>query len=171
MFLNEKQTYVEDLKDKFSRSDAFFLVSNNGVTSNKMNELRKQLKESGGELKIVKNTLAKRAISKFTYNEDLSSFLNGPVGIAFSYTDAVAVAKTLTKAMEDGLKLDFSVGYLNEEKLEKAQIEALAKLPSREELLGQLLRVLVGPVRNFVSVLAAVPRDFVGVLNAIKDNK
>lgn len=171
MLLNEKQTYVEDLKDKFSRSDAFFLVSNNGVTANKMNELRKQLRENGGELQIVKNTLTKRAISKFAYNEDLSSFLSGPVGVAFSYSDPVAVAKILTKAMDDGLKIDFSVGYLNEDKLEKTQIEALAKLPSREELLGQLVRTIAGPLRNFVSVLAAVPRDFVGVLNAIKDNK
>ena len=171
MTKNDKQVYVKDLKDKFSRADAFFLVSNQGVIANKMNDLRKEIKDNGGEFKIIKNTLVKRAISEFTYNDDFKTFLNGPVGLAFSYSDPVAIAKILTKAMDDGLKMDFTVGYLNESKLEKTQIEALAKLPSREELLGQLLRVMVGPIRNLVGVLSAVPRDFVGVLNAIKNNK
>ena len=128
------------------------------------------MREASVEYQVVKNTLMLRA-AEGTDMALLSEYFVGPSAVAVSYGDPVAPAKVLTKFGKDYPALELKAGVLGGKAIDVEGIKALSKLPSREELLSQLLSVFNGPARSFVSVLSGVPRSFLGVLNAIKEQK
>lgn len=166
----EKSSSIETLKEKFTKSSAVFAAEYRGMNVDTLFALRKRVREGQGELKIVKNRLAKIAV-KGTSFETLTNDLKGPVALAFAYKDAVAVAKALTDSVSETSPFKIKVGSLGGKVVDITGISALSKLPSKEVLLSMLLSAIQAPVKNFASLMAAVPRDFVGVLTAVKNQK
>jgi large subunit ribosomal protein L10 len=166
----EKASSVESLKEKFGKSTAVFAAEFRGMTVDNLYALRKKVRDGQGELKIVKNRLAKIAL-KGTSFESLTSDLKGPVALAFAYKDAVAVAKALSESVSETSPLKIKVGSMGGKAVDGKGIVALSKLPSKEVLLSMMLSAIRAPVQNFASLMAAVPRDFVNVLTAVKNQK
>jgi large subunit ribosomal protein L10 len=168
--LQEKQAIVEELQEKFRRSRVIIVTDYKGLNVEKMNALRRKLREEDVEYRVVKNTLLVRA-AQDTDVAALEPHFTGPSAIAMSFEDPVAPAKVLTDFAKENDKLEIKVGLLRGKVLEMADIKALSSLPSREALLGQLLSVMNGVPGGFVRTLAAVPQGLVNVLTAIKDQK
>ena len=166
----EKKALVEVLNERLLEAKVAVLTDYRGLDTAAMNELRKNLREASVEYRVVKNTLMKRAVEG-TEMALLTDHIAGPSAVALSFDDPVAPAKALIDFSEKNEALEVKLGILNGKILDRAELKALAKLPSREVLLGQLLSVMNGPARAFVTVLSAIPRDFLGVLNAIKEKK
>ncbi len=167
---DQKQQEIDGLKDRFVKSQSVILADYCGLTVNQMQDVRTKLRAASVEFRVAKNTLAKRAI-KDTDSEPLSDVLSGPTAFAFSYDDPVAGARLLSELVEDHEAFEIKGGILGDKLLSIADILALAKLPTKEVLLSQLLSVMNGPMTGFVTVLNGNQRNLVQVLSAIKDSK
>ncbi len=170
MNLAEKQKITEDLHARFSKSAIVILTDYKGLDVAAVSQLRRDLRNENIEYQVVKNTLLIRAAEE-TDVSAIKEHFKGPSAVALSYDDPVAPAKVLTKFAEDNDKLEIKIGVMNGKVLELSEIKALSKLPSKEVLLGQMLSVLNGVPTSLVRVLAEVPRSFLNVLTAIKDQK
>jgi large subunit ribosomal protein L10 len=168
--IENKKKIVEDLKKKFATTKVVIVTDYKGLNVAQMTELRRNLSEAKVEFQVVKNTLLARA-SKDTDAELLADVFKGPSGIALSFDDPVAPAKILTQFAKDNKKLEIKAGVMNGKMMNLDAITALSKLPSREELLAQVLSTMNAVPTGFVRALADVPRRMVNVLNAIKDQK
>ena len=166
----EKQQIAEDLRERLSKSAIIVLTDYKGLDVAAMNDLRRKLRAEDIEYQVVKNTLLIRA------SEDndialIKDYFKGPSAIALSYDDPIAPAKVLSQFAKENNKLEIKAGVLNGQVLDANAIKALAKLPSREVLLGQLLSALNAVPTSFVRTIAEIPRGFVSVLAAIRDQK
>ncbi|MFP4346838.1 MAG: 50S ribosomal protein L10 [Thermodesulfobacteriota bacterium] len=170
MKLDKKKEIVEELHDKFSRSRIVILTDYKGLDVISINSLRRQLREAEVEFKVVKNTLLTRACEG-TEAELIKDNFVGPTAVAISYEDPVAPAKVLTDFAKDNQKLEIKSAVLRGKVLGFDSVKALASLPSRDVLLGQVLSAMNGVPTSFVRVLSAVPQQFLNVLTAIKDQK
>jgi large subunit ribosomal protein L10 len=168
--IEEKQQIAEDLRDRLSKSAIIILTDYKGLDVAAMNDLRRRLRAEGIEYQVVKNTLLIRAAE----DNDIAlikDYFKGPSAIALSYDDPIAPAKVLSEFAKGNKKLEIKAGVMNGQVLDANAIKALAKLPSREVLLGQFLSALNAIPTSFVRTLAEIPRSFVGVLAAIRDQK
>ncbi|MBL0714378.1 MAG: 50S ribosomal protein L10 [Desulfosarcina sp.] len=170
MNLNQKQKIVAALREKFEAAKVVIVTDYKGLDVAQMNDLRRKLREAEVEYQVVKNTMLIRA-SKETAIEQLVDTFKGPSAIALAFTDPVAPAKVLTTFAKDNDKLEIKAGVMNGKLLDLAAIGALSKLPSREELLAQVLSTMNAVPISLVSALADAPRRLVNVLNAVKDQK
>jgi large subunit ribosomal protein L10 len=166
----EKEKAVEALHEKFSRARTVLVTDYRGLGMEAMNELRSQLREASVEYRVVKNTLMNRAADG-TDMILLKEHFFGPCALALSYEDPVAPAKVLTKFSEDNAALEIKVGIVEGKFVDSSGIKRLAKLPPQEVLLTQLLMLMNTPVANLVTVLSGVLTKFMGVLEAIKQQK
>ncbi len=170
MKLDEKKKIVDELKDKFSKSKVVIVTDYKGLDVTTINSLRRELRESQVEYRVVKNTLLIRAAE----NTDLAMIkdnFKGPSAIAISYEDPVAPAKVLTDFAKDHEQLDIKAAVMEGRALGLEAIKALSKLPSREEIVGQLLSVMTGVPTGLVRALSDVPRRLLNVLGAVKNQK
>jgi large subunit ribosomal protein L10 len=168
--LDEKRAIVDELSEKFAQSQVVIATDYKGLDVQTINSLRRQLREAGVQYQVVKNTLLIRA------SEDndvalIKDIFKGPTAIAYSYDDPVAPAKVLTDFAKENDNLEIKAGVMGGKALDVAAIKALASLPSREQLLGQLLSVLNGVPTQLVRLLNAVPQQALNVLVALKDQK
>jgi large subunit ribosomal protein L10 len=168
--IEEKQQIAEDLRERLSKSAIIVLTDYKGLDVAAMNDLRRKLRAEDIEYQVVKNTLLIRA------SEDndialIKDYFKGPSAIALSYDDPIAPAKVLSQFAKENNKLEIKAGVMNGQVLDANAIKALAKLPSREVLLGQLLSALNAVPTSFVRTIAEIPRGFVSVLAAIRDQK
>ena len=170
MRLEKKQKITEDLHERFSKSVIVVVADYKGLDVSSMNALRRKLREEDIEFQVAKNTLLIRA-AKDTEAALIEDYFKGPSAVAFSYTDPVAPAKILAQFAKDNQKLEIKGGVLKNKVLDVDAIKALAKLPSREVLLGQLLSVLNEVPTSFVRTIAEIPRSLLNVLTAIRDQK
>ena len=170
MRLEKKQIITEDLHERFSKSAIVVVADYKGLDVSAMNALRRKLREEDIEFQVAKNTLLIRA-AKDTEVALIEDYFKGPSAVALSYTDPVAPAKILAQFAKDNQKLEIKGGVLKNKVLDVDAIKALAKLPSREVLLGQLLAVLNEVPTAFVRTLAEIPRSLLNVLAAIRDQK
>jgi len=168
--LEDKQKITEDLHDRFTKSAVVVVTDYKGLDVSAINELRRKLREEDIEFQVVKNTLLIRA-AKDTGVALIQDYFKGPSAVALSYSDPVAPAKILTQFAKDNQKLEIKGGVLNDKVLDADAIKALAKLPSREVLLGQLLATLNEVPTSLVRTLAEIPRSLLNVLTAIRDQK
>jgi len=166
----QKEELVKNLREKFEKAQAVFVTSFRGLTVAESNELRKSLRESGAEYRVVKNTLLKIASAE-TSAEPIKDFIEGPTGIAIAYEDPVAVAKILSEFVEDHEALVLRGAVLQGKPITVEGIKALAKLPPKEILMAQLLGLLQAPPAKLVQLLANVLRSFLYVLKAIEEKK
>ena len=170
MRIQEKQQIVEDLRDRFAKSAIIVLTDYKGLDVAAMNDLRRKLRAEEIEYRVVKNTILTRA-SADNDGDLIKDFFKGPSAVALGFDDPIAPAKVLAQFAKDHEQLEIKVGVMGGKVLDPTAITALAKLPSREVLLGRLLAVLNAVPTSFVRTLAEVPRSFVNVLAAIKDQK
>jgi large subunit ribosomal protein L10 len=168
--LEKKQKITEDLHERFSKSVIVVVADYKGLDVSSMNALRRKLREEDIEFQVAKNTLLIRA-AKDTEVALIEDYFKGPSAVALSYTDPVAPAKILAQFAKDNQKLEIKGGVLKNKVLDVDAIKALAKLPSREVLLGQLLSVLNEVPTSFVRTIAEIPRSLLNVLTAIRDQK
>ncbi|OSM02440.1 50S ribosomal protein L10 [Magnetofaba australis] len=165
----EKSSVIEEVKETFSQSSVALVAHYRGLSVAEMTELRVKMRDAGAELRVVKNTLARRAASEAGI-ENLNEFLVGPTSIA-TCSDPVAPAKVFSEFAKDHKKLEILGGVLDGERIDPAGIERLAKLPPKEVLVAQLLGVMNGPIRGFATVLNAIPSGFVRALDQIRQQK
>ena len=166
----EKNQEIKELKERFQKATLTLLTDYKGLKVNEMNQLRKELRETSAELKVLKNTLAKVAIQD-TELKVLEEYFKETVAVVTSETDPVGPAKAIFKFAKEFKKPEIKVGFLDGKVMQTAEVEALSKLPSREDLLSKLLGSMQAPAQNLVNVLAALPRQLVTVLAAIRDKK
>jgi large subunit ribosomal protein L10 len=168
----QKEDSVKELNEKLATSRMALRTEYRGVTVEDITRLRKELRAEKSSYRVVKNKLFKIA-AKGTPGEQLADSLVGPTGVVFLPMDGdpAAVAKVLKKFQEDVEAFEVGEGFLGEKQMSASDVEALSKLPSREELLSQLVRQMMAPIQNFHGVLSALPRNLVFVLDAIKRQK
>lgn len=166
----EKEQVVQGLAKRLAETDAAFLADYRGINVDQATRLRRELTQAGVEYRVVKNNLIKLA-AKGTAAEPLQRFCAGPTAIALAGADPVAPAKILSKFAKEVQAFELKAGVLGGKLLTVADINALADLPSREELLAKALASMNAPASNFVGTLAAIPRSLVQVLNAIGQSK
>lgn len=155
---NEKEAIVENLKTQIDSAKAVFLTNLIGIPSNDAVAIRKKIREANGKIFVARNTLFGRAVQG-TYLEGLCGSLKGTNAMAFAYEDAPAVAKALYDAGEANELVDLKGGFLGDQELSKAEIVALAKLPSRDQMLATLLATFNAPVSAFVRTMDAIKRQ------------
>ena len=170
MKLEKKKQITEDLRQKFSKSKVVIVTDYKGLDVTTINSLRTKLRDIDVEYKVVKNTLLVRA-SVETDVALIKDIFTGPNAVALSYEDPIAPAKALTEFAEQHRALEIKIGIMDGKVLDPKAIKALAALPSREVLLGQLLSTFNGVAANFVRTLSAIPSQLLNVLEAIKNQK
>lgn len=170
MNLKEKKKIVEDLHEKLLKSKIVIVTDYKGLNVATINDLRSKLREAEVEFKVVKNSLLTRA-AKETDLELIEKDFTGPCAIALSYDDPVAPAKVLTTFADSNNMLDIKAGVLKGKVLDLSAIIALSKLPAREVILAQLLSSMIGIPTALVRTLNEVPRRFLNVLQALKEQK
>jgi large subunit ribosomal protein L10 len=163
---SEKTALVEDLSSSFNRASIALVSEYRGMTAAESTEMRKRLRAVRGEMRIAKNTLVRHAI-KGTKFEALDSNLGGQVGLILSYEDPVVLAKTFTAFGPLGDKLKLRGAVLDGKALTPAEVQALATLPSREAILGQLLGLLNAPATQLVRLLNEPGSYLARVIDAI----
>ena len=169
----EKATAVAELHEKFSRAKLAVMTECSGLSVNEITELRKQLRGAKAEFKVVKNTLAARAVDGTTLIE-AKPYFKGPMALMIGYDDPVLPTKILRdfiKGEKREEKIRIAVGVLDGKLVQAAQVAAVASLPSKPVLLAMLLSTMQGPVRGLVYTLNGVLGQFVRVLAAIQGTK
>jgi large subunit ribosomal protein L10 len=161
-----KEELVGELHDKFNSAEAVFLMEYRGITVGDLTKLRRELRDASVEFKVVRNTFAKIALGDTPIEEIKDQFV-GPVAVAFSTKDAAAAAKALKSFSKEEPKLKFKLGTLGAKVLQMSEIDNLATLPSRDELLAKLVGSLNGVPTSLVGVLSGVPRKLLYTLKAI----
>jgi large subunit ribosomal protein L10 len=166
----QKQAEVTSLSEKFGRSKAAFLVDFKGMDVESVTKLRKALKPINSEMKVVRNTLAIRALADHpTLKPVLESKMVGTNAIVFAYEDPSASAKALTGFGKEVEAFQLKSGVMEGSALDEQGIKYLATLPGKNELRAMLLGTLSAPMTKFLGTLQAVPGGFVRVLNGQKE--
>ena len=166
----EKAAAISEFNESIGKATNAFLIDFKGITVPQVTELRKQVRESGSEYLVVKNTLALIAV-KDSPLKTLEKQFTGMTAVAFNTTDAVALAKALTKFAKDVPTVQFKGAMLNGQIVPATEIQNIASLPTREELVAKLLFLLQSPIRNLATVLNANIRNIAVVLDQIAKQK
>jgi large subunit ribosomal protein L10 len=169
--IREKDKIVQEIREKAARSQIGILSDFKGLKVAEMTRLRRQLQEASAELKVVKNTLLRRAAAGDSAINPLMSQFIGPNALTLGYADPVALAKIMTKFAQEMPQLALKGAVLRGQLLSARDLEALSKMPSREVLLAQFLGLLQGMPTALVTVLAGVIRNLLNVLVAYRDKK
>jgi large subunit ribosomal protein L10 len=168
---SQKQADLDTLKTELAKVSTLILTTFQGITVDNDTKLRRAVQAAGGRYKVVKNTLAERA-GAGTPAEGVLKDLKGTNSIAFTYNDPVALAKALTKIAKDVPAFQFKAGVVEGRVISIAEIQSLANLPSKEELISKVMFLLNAPAQRVAMALNALPRNLaVTVSEAIKINK
>ena len=166
----DKVAVIDEVRERLESSSASVVTEYRGLTVAEMAELRKTLRAAGGDFKVFKNTLVRRALQG-TSHEGISDFLEGPTGIAFVHGDVSAVAKALKDFSEANPALIIKGGVFEGSALSADSLKTLANLPSREVLLSQLAGLIASPMQSLAGLFKAVPQSFAYGLKALIESK
>jgi large subunit ribosomal protein L10 len=168
---SEKQKDLDNLKTELAKVSTVILTTFQGITVEDDTKLRRAVQAAGGNYQVVKNTLAERA-GAGTPAEGVLKNLKGAHSIAYTQTDPVALAKALTKIAKDVPSFQFKSGVVEGRVISISEIQALATLPSKEELISKIMFLLNAPAQRIATALNALPRNLaVTVSEAVKANK
>lgn len=167
--LEEKKAVVAEVSEQVAKAQAIVVAEYRGLPVGDMTALRVQARKSGVYLRVLKNTLVRRAVDGTPFS-GLADKMVGPLVFGIS-ADPVAVAKVLNEFAKSNDKFIIKAGALPNQVMDANGIKALASLPSREELLSKLLGTMQAPVAQFVRTLNEVPTKFVRGLAAVRDQK
>ncbi len=162
-----KESAVAELTDIFANTGAVVLANYSGMTVAEMTTLRGKLREQGGTMKVVRNRLAKLAL-KGQKGEGASDLFEGPIAIAFS-DDFTAAPKVVTEYAKSNDKFEIVGGFMDEEVMDAKGVEALSKMPSREELIATVVARLLGQAGEIVSRVNSPGQTLAGQIDAIKE--
>jgi large subunit ribosomal protein L10 len=172
--MKTRETKAQDLAaltESLQRSTSAMVVSFTGLTVAKDQEFRSSLREAGAEYQVVKNTLARIAV-KGTQFEDASEHFKGVTAIAWTENDPVILTKAITKFMKDNADVyTFKTGVVDGRLVNLSQVNEIASLPSKDELISKLLWVLNAQAQRIVTVINAVPRDLAVVIKQIGEQE
>lgn len=163
----QKQQIVEDLTKKISKTKSVVLVEFTGTNTAQIGEVRRELKKNDAELKVAKKTLVNLALEKNNFKIDLDQFKT-QVAVALGYGDEVSAIKVLDKISKKTKTLKMLAGLVGKDYFDQKSILALAKVPSRDELLAKLVGTISTPISGFANVLQGNIRGLVQVLGQIK---
>ncbi|MEJ2633798.1 MAG: 50S ribosomal protein L10 [Calditrichia bacterium] len=166
----QKEQIVQEMSDKFGKATGIFLVDFTGLNVVMTTELRQNLKQENIEYRVMKNTLAKLSFHNAGI-ESMDEYLKGVNGFAITYGDPTLPAKVLDRKKEFKEKLKFKAALFEGKVLSPEQVEAVAKLPSREELLGQLASMLQSPMVKLASTLNGAMTKMLMALKALEEKK
>jgi large subunit ribosomal protein L10 len=161
---SEKQADLDKLKTELTKVSTVILTTFQGITVEQDTKLRRAVQAAGGKYKVVKNTLAERA-GAGTPAEGLLKNLSGTNSIAYTNTDPVALAKALTKVAKDVPSFQFRAGVVEGRVINIVEIQQLANLPSREELISKIMFLLNAPAQRIAVALNALPRNIAVVVS------
>lgn len=166
----EKAAAVEVLEKDLARSANAILFGFSGLKVSEVTELRRQIRNTKSRYLVVKNTLARRA-AKGTALETVSDHFTGPTAVVYNDTNPVGIAKVLTAFAKTNPNLVFKGALVDGRRVEAKEVQAIADLPTREELVSRLLFLIQSPVRRLVAVLSGPVRNLAGVLHQIAEQK
>ena len=166
----QKEQLVESYQDGMAAAPHVFLISYKGISVPQVTELRRRIREVGGTYVVVKNRLVLRAIDGKALDE-LKGEFEGPTAVAFSNDDPVSLAKTLTEYAKEVPALEFKTSLVEGQSIQAGEVKEIASLPSREELITKLVFLLQSPISSFVRILGALPKQFVVVLDQVRQQR
>ena len=167
---DQKTAVIAELADRLSGASLGVVTEYRGLTVAQLNKLRRELQGAGASYRVTKNTLTRRAIKETAFAK-LDELLRGPTGLVTTAKDPVAVAKILVRFAEQNDKLKINGGVLDGEPLPASSVSALAKLPSREVLIAQLLGLLQAPASQLLRTIQEPGASLVRLLGAIEKAK
>jgi len=167
--LAEKKEVVAELSERLKQAQAVVLAEYRGITVEDITGLRKEARASGVYLRVLKNTLARRAVQGTPF-EKLAAQMVGPLAYGIS-DDPVAAAKVLQAYAKKNEKLVIKGGAMPNVMMTAKEVGQLATMPSREELLARLMGTMQAPIAKFVQTLNEVPGKFVRTVAAVRDQK
>jgi len=170
MARKEKELAVQTLTEKIRNTSAVVLTEYQGLTVEEISELRNKLRAQKCEYTVVKNTLTRRVLTALGL-EEFSKLFKGPSALAIENGDMVEATKVLVQYSKDHKNLKVKAGLLGNRVIDERMVTALAALPPKNVLIAQVLGTMQAPIVSIVSVLSAPLRDFIGVLNAVKEQK
>ena len=166
MSKEKKAQIIDNLQETFSKCNVGILTNYRGLSASEMNALRRRLRESGISYRVVKNTLARFAVER-AGRDELVSFLEGPVAIAFGYGDIAEPARALTDYIRTSkTSLTIKGGFLVDRLLTSEEVRTLSTLPSREILLARILGGMQIPIVALINYLTVPINGIIGALQA-----
>jgi len=166
----QKEQMLESYREGVAKAPHVYLVDYKGVTVTQVSELRNKVREVGGRYEVVKNRLVLRVIGGEAL-EELGDQFHGPTAVAYGTEDPVGLAKAVTEFAKDVPAIEIKGGLVEGQPVAAEEVREIAQLPSREELLSKLVFLLQSPISSFVRTLAALPREFVVVLEQVRQKK
>jgi large subunit ribosomal protein L10 len=167
----EKKAHADQLRTQLATVSTVILSTFTGINAQDDTKLRRAIETAGGHYEVIKNTVAQHA-AEGTPAESLLKGLTGPNSISYTMTDPVALAKALTKVAKDVPAFQFRAGWVQGRVVSIADIQQLANLPSKEELISKVMYLLLAPAQRLATVINAVPRNLAVVTNeAVKAEK
>lgn len=170
--LAKKQERVIDLKEQFTRSKLALVSDYRGLTVKEMTELRRRIQAVGGDYTVAKNTLIRRALSDTAGAPQIDQMLKGPTALVVGYEDPVSPVKVLMDYLKETKKeMDIRGGILEGRAVTTSDLQQIATLPSREEMVAKLMGSMQSPAQGVVITLSGVARNLVYALEAIRKQK
>lgn len=168
---SEKDQVIAAVKELAGRSKSMFFADFTGVTVEEVNELRREFHKSDVGYQVVKNTLARKALSEMEGMDTVLDHLRQPTAIAFGFDDPIAPARIIKKFRDKSKKLAVKVCVVENLVYDGARLDELANLPSRKEVIAGILGSIEAPVSGVVGAINAVMRDLVSVIGEIEKKK